>query len=251
MKRLITFVFLLFFLTACNEVKVMSYNIHAMRGMDGTLDAQRIADVILAEDPDLVGLQEVDHLTERSGKMDVLSFFEDHCGMHVVYRKTFDYQGGAFGNMVLSRYPVIETKEVRLPSRMEYEPRLLMMVSVRTERGDTLHFYNTHLDHHAGDSDRPAQMRRITEELAADGQKIILLGDLNCQPGSEPLERLGRYLSRCGSEEKTYPADDPERVIDHIYYSPGRGLQCREIRVIPETTASDHRPLTARFRIRK
>lgn len=250
MKRLITLVFVLLLVTGCNSVTVMSYNIHAMRGMDNVLDARRIADVILEQKPDLVGLQEVDHLTERSGEMDVLSFFEDYCDMHVVYMKTFDYQGGAFGNMILSRYPVIDKKMIRLPSRSNYEPRLLMMVSVRTDRGDTLHFYNTHLDHHANDSDRPAQMRKIVEVISSDPEKLILLGDLNCPPGSEPLDMLDKALSRCFSEDKTYPADEPERIIDHIYYTPDRGLQCKEIKVIPEKVASDHRPVVARFRLR-
>jgi endonuclease/exonuclease/phosphatase family metal-dependent hydrolase len=152
--------------------------------------------------------------------------------------------------MVLSRFPVIDKRLIRLPSREEYEPRLLMMVSVETDRGDTLHFYNTHLDHHAGDSDRPAQMRKIAEVLSGDEGKIILLGDLNCQPGSEPLNMLNKVMERCPSEEKTYPADAPQRTIDHVYYSPGRGLQCTDLRVIPESTASDHRPVVARFRIR-
>jgi len=250
MKRIFSLMILLLVLTGCNRITVMSYNIHAMRGMDKEFNAERIADVILAEKPDLVGLQEVDHLTVRSGNFDALTFFEEYTGMHVIYMKTFDYQGGAFGNMILSRFPVLSQQEIRLPSREAYEPRLLMRVSVLTDKGDTLYFYNTHLDHHGEDSDRPAQMRKIAEILSADSGKRILLGDMNCQPGSEPLNMLNGLMNRCHSNEKTYPADQPERIIDHVYYAPGEGLRCSSFSVIPEKVASDHRPVVAHFRLR-
>ena len=47
----------------------MSYNIHVGVGMDKKLDLQRIADVINAERPDLVGLQEVDRGVKRKSKI--------------------------------------------------------------------------------------------------------------------------------------------------------------------------------------
>lgn len=250
MKRIFLLFILLLVLASCNKITVMSYNIHAMRGMDKEFDAQRIADVILAEKPDLVGLQEVDHLTARSGNFDVVTFFKEYTGMHVVYMKTFDYQGGAFGNMILSRFPVLSQKLIRLPSRENYEPRLMMKVTVLTDKGDTLHFYNTHLDHHGEDSDRPVQMRRISEVLSATSGKRILLGDMNCEPGSEPLNMLNGIMKRCNSRNNTYPADKPERMIDHVYYSPGQGIRCAGITVIPEALASDHRPVLAHFRLR-
>lgn len=250
MKRILFLMMFLLLLAGCNKITVMSYNIHAMRGMDKEFDAERIADVILAEKADLVGLQEVDHMTARSGNFDAVSFFEEYTGMYVVYMKTFDYQGGAFGNMVLSRYPVLSHKEIRLPSRDAYEPRLLMKLTVLTDKGDTLHFYNTHLDHHGEDSDRPAQMRKIAEVLSADKGKRILLGDMNCEPGSEPLNMLNGLMKRCNSNEKTYPANKPERQIDHVYFAPGEGLRCTGTHVVPEPVASDHRPVVAHFRLR-
>ncbi|MBW6458179.1 MAG: endonuclease/exonuclease/phosphatase family protein [FCB group bacterium] len=250
MKKYVVFLLAILLFAGCQKITVMSYNVHAFRGMDRVLDAQRIADVILAEKPDLVGLQEVDHLTARSEKFDAIAFFEAYTGMHVIYMKTFDYQGGAFGNMILSRFPVIAEEEIRLPSRENYEPRLLMKVSVLTDRGDTLSFYNTHLDHHGTDSDRPAQMQKIADVIRKDSWPVILLGDLNCEPGSDEFKIIDRVLTRCESDEMTYPADEPDRIIDHVLYSTGRGLGCRSIKVVPEKVASDHRPVVARFRIR-
>lgn len=250
MKRIILFLIVLLLLTGCNKITVMSYNIHAMWGMDKVLDADRIASVINKQNPDVVGLQEVDQFTERSGKMDAIGILKEKTGMYGVFMGTFDYQGGEFGNAMLSRYPIIEQKVFHLPARNNYEPRLMMMISCIVENGDTIHFYNTHLDHHSGDSDRPVQMEEIIRVVKADDAKVILIGDLNCQPGSEPLRALGEYLERCCSDEKTYPADEPKRIIDHVYYSKDHGMQCKNLRVIQEKVASDHRPIVAKFKIK-
>ena len=249
MKRFIYLFILLVIVSSCGKITVMTYNIHAMRGMDKKLDAVRIAKVINEQDPDLVALQEVDMFTERSGKMDAMFILEKETGMKGVFMRTFDYQGGEFGNAVLSKFPIVDQKLIPLPSREEYEPRLLMRIRVLLDNGDTLSFYNTHLDHHRQDSDRPLQMQRIVDVIKEDKYKTVFLGDLNCQPGSEPIEMINEILTRCSSDDMTYPADEPYWIIDHIYYSAEKGIKNLGLDVIPEKIASDHRPLIAKFRM--
>jgi len=250
MKRLFYLFVLLMIMVSCNKITVMTYNIHAMRGMDKKLDIIRIANVINDQQPDIVALQEVDMFTERSGNMDAIDILEKETGMQGVFMKTFNYQGGQFGNAVLSSFPIIEQELIPLPSRKEYEPRLLMRIAVKLDNGDTLHFYNTHLDHHRQNSDRLVQMQKIVSVIESDRQKTILVGDFNCQPGSQPLEKLNTIMTRCYSEDKTYPADDPYWILDHIYYTENRGIEDIDLIVIPEKIASDHRPVVAKFRIR-
>jgi len=249
MKRLIYLLIVLIIMVSCGEIRIMTYNIHAMRGMDKKLDAKRIAHVINDQNPDIVALQEVDMFTERSGNMDAIAILEAETGMQGVFMKTFDYQGGEFGNAVLSKYPIIEQELIPLPSRPEYEPRLLMRVSVLLDNKDTLNVYNTHLDHHRQDSDRPLQMQKIVEIIKHDRRKIMFAGDLNCQPGSDPIDMLNRVLTRCSSDQMTYPADDPYWILDHMYFSEEKGIKDLGLEVIPETVASDHRPVVGRFRI--
>ena len=171
-------------------------------------------------------------------------------GMYGIFMKTFNYQGGEFGNAILSRYPILEARTIHLPSRGEYEPRIMMMIACVNEKGDTLHFYNTHLDHHSKDSDRPEQIQKIISTIQADQGKIILAGDFNCEPGIEPLSNLENILTRSDSDVKTYPSDKPDRIIDHIFFSRDRGISLCAINVIEETMASDHRPVIATFKIK-
>lgn len=250
MKRIISFSLLVLILASCQKTTVMTYNIHATRGMDKVYNAERIANVILDQEPDLVALQEVDQLTERSGHVDVLAVLKEKTGLYGVFVKTFNYQGGEFGDAILSRFPIIETKTFHLPSRPEYEPRVMMMISCVNDKGDTLHFYNTHLDHHGEDSDRPMQMEKIVSVIKNDEHKVILAGDFNCQPGSIPLNQLDKLLKRSPSTENTYPSDKPESMIDHIYYTDMRGITLCKLNVIDERMASDHRPVIAKFNIK-
>jgi len=249
-KHLFTLVAILILFSGCNSITVMSYNIHAMRGMDKLVDIDRIAKVINDQDPDIAGLQEVDQFTERSGKIDAIKILEKKTGMFGVFMGTFDYQGGEFGNAMLSKYPIIEQKLYRLPSRDNYEPRLIMMISCIVENGDTVHFYNTHLDHHRQDSDRPIQVEAIKKIIKNDHHKIIFTGDFNCQPGTESLNTIQSVLTRCPSDVLTYSTIEPIWTIDHIFYSEDRGIRFKELKVIPEKMASDHFPIVAKFHVK-
>lgn len=53
--------------TQGDTICVMSYNVHNAVGMDGVRDVRRIADVIIASGADVVAVQEVDSVTNRSG----------------------------------------------------------------------------------------------------------------------------------------------------------------------------------------
>lgn len=250
MKKIITILLMMFLLMSCQKLTIMTYNIHASRGMDKVYDAKRIAKVINKFSPDLVALQEVDRLTERTGKVDVFAVLKEETGMNGVFMKTFNYQGGEFGNAILSKYPILESKVYRLPSKQEHEPRLIMMISCLNNKGDTLYFYNTHLDHHKNNSDRPSQIKVIKSLLNDNEGKVFLAGDFNCDQNSETLLNLKGTLERSTSDEYTYPSDKPERTIDHIFYSFDKDIKLCKIKVVEETMASDHRPVFAKFWIK-
>src|SRR6266508_4259138 len=55
------------------SLRVMTYNIHVGVGMDKKLDLQRIAELINAEHPDLIGLQEVDRGVKRTEGKDEIA----------------------------------------------------------------------------------------------------------------------------------------------------------------------------------
>src|SRR4051794_910403 len=81
--------------------RVLTYNIHHGEGTDGRLDLGRIAGVIKSCQADVVGLQEVDQATERSGGVDQAATLSELTGLHATFGKAIDYRGGAYGLAVL------------------------------------------------------------------------------------------------------------------------------------------------------
>ena len=75
MKKNLLFIFAALFIfsaQAQNTLKLMSYNIKNANGMDNVCNFQRIANVINNTSPDVVAIQEVDSMTNRSGQKYVL-----------------------------------------------------------------------------------------------------------------------------------------------------------------------------------
>src|SRR6478735_7386573 len=74
------------------KLRFMTYNILAGdRGLKGITDTLKTADA------DIIGLQEVDKLTRRSGKADQPAKLAKALGMNVFFAPHFPYQGGEFG----------------------------------------------------------------------------------------------------------------------------------------------------------
>ena len=116
--------------SAAPILRVLTYNIHHGEGLDGRLDLARTAAIVSGADPDLVALQEVDRGTRRTGGQDQVAELERLTGMHAVFGKAMDYQGGAYGVAVLSRSPIRRISNRRLPGSPDREPRTALSVDV-------------------------------------------------------------------------------------------------------------------------
>jgi endonuclease/exonuclease/phosphatase family metal-dependent hydrolase len=236
-------------------IRVVTYNIHHGEGLDGVIDLDRIAQVVRRTEADLVALQEVDRGVERTARVDQPARLAELTGMHVVFEKNIDLQGGEYGNAVLSRFPVTRHRNHRLPRLNSNEQRGLLEVHVAID-GQRIVFFATHFDHQPDDGERlacVAVLRRLVKQCSDD--PVIVAGDLNAVPDSrvlqdatiflrDPFDVVGR------SAECTFPAGEPNRRIDYILYNGHPTLRCVDCRVIPQAVASDHRPVLAGFELR-
>lgn len=225
-------------------IRVVSYNIKHGRGNDDLVDLARTAGVLRALTPDIVGLQEVDREAERSGKVDEARALGESLGLRHAFGRFMDFQGGAYGMGVLSRFPITQSREVRLPDGNE--PRAALAVDVRLPGGRSLSIVNVHFDWVRDDGFRFAQAQTLTEFLDALRNPYILLGDFNDEPGSRTL---GLFTTRAADAVKpradhfTFSSTDPVKEIDFIFMAPREAWTTGEVRVIDEKVASDHRPL--------
>lgn len=231
-------------------LRVLCYNIQYGRGMDGVYDIPRLAEVIKATQPDLVALQEVDVMVARSGRVHQARELGKLTGLQALYGPTQHYQGGLFGNAVLSRFPITHVEIQPLPyteatpERTTY-PRAAISVMVTLPDGRPLQFISTHFQHNV-EEDRVAQAKALNEQFANGDILTILAGDMNATPEAEPIQILESAWQPVLDEARapTAPADKPRVRIDYIFYR-GTGIKVVETHVLPESLASDHRPVFA------
>ncbi len=229
------------------RIRVLSYNIRHGLGMEGGMDLDGQARVIRRAAPDLVALQEVDEGTRRSLGIREAGLLGRKTGLHGVFGKAMDFDGGGYGEGILSRFPLLRVIRHPLPAAKGYEPRALLEVRVRPAgSGPGIVFFGTHLDH-LSQAQRVAQAKEINRVAAALGDRpMILAGDLNARPGGRAMKEFFKLWTPADRRRRpTFPADKPGRKIDWILFRPARRWRVLEFKVLDEPEASDHRPLLA------
>lgn len=232
-------------------LRVVSYNIRHGRGMDNQVNLDRTAAVLRRLQPDIVGLQEVDSVVERSGRVAEAQALGDRLGLQHAFGGFMAYQGGQYGMGILSRFPIQAVVPVRLPDGNE--PRIALAVEVAAPGLGPLMVVNVHFDWVSSDSFRIAQATALTRFLDSLPMPYILLGDFNDEPGSATLALFhtrAREASKSAGDRFTFSSTEPVKEIDFIFGAPAGRWRSDSVRVIAETVASDHRPVFAKLRFR-
>ena len=238
------------------RVRVLCYNIHYGQGNDGRYDIERLADVIKKAKPDLVALQEVDVGVKRSGRVHQARRLAELTNMAVRFGPTQHFEGGLFGNAVLTRLPILDVVIHPLPytestpRRVTY-PRGAIAVTVRGPGDRKLRFVSTHFQHNVAE-DRVAEAAAIHRLFGGDGKlPTILAGDMNAVPNADPIRELLKHWSNATDDpaSPTAPSKQPTSRIDYIFYRPASAFRVTHAEVVPDSMASDHRPVLAVFEI--
>src|SRR6266540_7410723 len=158
-------------------LRVMTYNIHVGVGMDKKLDLQRIADVINARHPDLVGLQEVDRGVERTQRVDEIAEIARLTRMDYAFAFNLRYQGGQYGVAILSRFPIRATDHRLYQNTREAERRGFIRAEVSVD-GRLVNFVTTHLDYQYEDG-RLFEAQQLLSALKDVKGPLIVVGDFN------------------------------------------------------------------------
>ena len=274
LRRVFIFILAVIFSTSCGKstevpptkieplpevgpiVKVMSYNIHIGNPPSKPAsfrDLEAIAQVINVQKPDLVALSEVDMFTKRSGTtVDQAKELGRLTGMFYYFTKAMNYDGGEYGDAVLSRFPIIKSERYELPvTSSSFEPRSLALITVEKE-GKQFYFGSTHLDHTADDANRNLQARKLVDIIKTLSKPLILAGDWNAKPDSEPISILKTVLTpTCATNcPNTFSAVNPNRTLDYVMFTPEANFKLKNLRVVNETYASDHLPLIAELELK-
>lgn len=235
-------------LASNQTLRVMTYNIHVGVGLDKKLDLPRIAGVINAQHPDLVGLQEVDRGVQRTQRIDEIAEIAKLTRMDYAFAFNLRYQGGQYGVAILSRFPIMATDHRLYQNTREAERRGFIRAEVSVH-GRLLNFVTTHLDYQYDDG-RLFESQQLLAALKDVKGPLIVVGDFNDIPVGQAYQ-LMRYQfgdawteSRAADEGFSYPADKPAKRIDYIFFRSTDRIRTKRAWIV-NTLASDHVPVVA------
>ena len=245
------------------EYTLMTYNVGSFRKYEeslGHLSYQEVAGIISSVDADICGLNETDWGFSRTYSDKQAEKLATELGSgwnsHFVFAYRTDYGNSLVWKNELGL--VFKFPRVSIPKTGEGEVRSMGAIEF-----EDFVFCTTHLDHKSND-DRIAGVQIITDwvkkEFGGACKPVILAGDLNCEPGSDPINELQKNWQQISPVVKSYPSDNPRKSIDYILVYAndqaekvivdGGGVITKEDNPVV-ATASDHCPVWVKIKIEK
>jgi endonuclease/exonuclease/phosphatase family metal-dependent hydrolase len=250
-------------------VRLVTFNVLHGAGPDGVVDLDRFARAVVALDPDVLALQEVDRGQERSHGADLVAVAAQAMGAATTRfvaamtgdprhhwqpaSRTPDPDAAAYGVALLSRYPLTGWRDLHLPRIVPLVPRLrrnprrvelvheelrtAVVARLETPEGPLL-VASAHLSFFPGWSYLQLHALRRALTAGAPGRgPAVLMGDLNMT--SRPARAITRF--RPLASAPTFPVDHPTFQIDHVlaHGDVGDVVDARAVQL----PMSDHRAL--------
>lgn len=189
-------------------------------------------------DFDIVGLQEADPGSLRSGFLNQAEFLAQAAGFPFWAQQSNRNLARLVrsGNALLSRFEPLAVRDLSLPGRLPGRGALLAEYGTDGRR---LCVINVHLS--LGPQARRRQLDFLVE-LIGDREHVLLMGDFNTRVDGRELERLYRRtrLRPPPAAPLSFPSWRPRRAIDHVLAS--EGLTVRAVETLP-LALSDHLPV--------
>ena len=236
--------------------RIATYNIHKCKGLDFRTSPERIVEVLREIDADIIALQEVVAVDNGAARDDQARFIAESLGFNYRIGENRKHAGGAYGNVVLSRYPVLTDLNFDI-SVAGREPRGCQHVDVKINDRRLLHVYNIHLG--TAFFERRKQIKRLLDDEILNRQHHaprILLGDFNEWTRGLTSRLLKAHFRSTDllehlARRRTYPGVFPFLHLDHIYYDNHLKIEnAFAHRSRLALGASDHLPLVADFRLK-
>jgi endonuclease/exonuclease/phosphatase family metal-dependent hydrolase len=237
-------------------MRLLSYNIHkGIGGRDRRYDLDRIVRVIEHENPDIVCLQEVSRHARRTRGHDQPQLLREALSLeHTHFQLNHTYQHGGYGNLILSRWPLIRRHSISLRYRWR-KRRGCQIAVIETTEGE-LHLVNWHLG--LAQHERLWQAEQLlSHHLYQESETLptLVVGDCNDWRNrlidQQFLDKGYSHLTHPPSRFRTFPAFLPVLSLDKAFH---HGLFIREVRAVRTPLshrASDHLPIVIDFHLQE
>ena len=172
-----------------DTLKVMSWNLWWK--FEDYLERQKlIFSEIEKLTPDIMCLQEVWEEEDESQADKIASLL----GYEFVYGKSFDFDGVAFGNAIISKYPIQDHSVNYMAAEQKYDEKRLLLHAQIIYKEMNLDIMCTHLNYkYEHQHVREGQVKYILKyisNLKKSKFPVILCGDFNADPNSDEIRMI-------------------------------------------------------------
>jgi len=215
--------------------------------MGNRANLQRITDFIKGQDPDVVGLIEVDSGSIRTQRVNQAESIGRALGHYSVYQSKYGEssinqmvpivrkQGNAFlaaPRVDGERFHYFEKGIKRLTIELELEECAIFLVHL------SLKYRH-----------RQAQLHALHDLVVAARKPVIIAGDFNTFWGEHEIYLFMKATGLKSANREglpSYPSRSPRKELDFVLY--GSGIEITDFR-IPAVQFSDHLPLVCDFEV--
>ena len=240
------------------SLKIATYNIHkGFSQFNRRMVLHELREKLRELDADIVFLQEVQgehqHHAQRHADYPVVpqhEFLADEFWAHHAYGMNAVYDNGHHGNAILSRFPIVQTRNKDV-SAHRFEQRGLLHCEIDLN-GQSIHCFCAHFGLFA--KGRRAQMNALIEHVQSEvppDSPLIIAGDFNdwrnqlSRELASELDAYDAFHLGHGKPARSFPASFPLFKLDRIYV---RGFDVVECHVHGGRRMSDHAALLAQLK---
>lgn len=207
-----------------------------------------IAQFIRRQDPDLVGLIEVDTGSVRSGLVNQAEYIAKHLGHYTAYECKYGLAS------INNQLPIVRKQANAILAaprvtgeRFHYFPTGIKRLIIEMELDDVCVFL-VHLS--LKYRHRQDQLRHLHDLILQARKPVVVAGDFNTFTGKDELFLFMRATGLRSANDAglaSFPARVPQFELDFVLVS--REIEVTDFR-IPDVRYSDHRPIVCDFRVR-
>ncbi len=236
-----------------NSFSIMSYNLQYGVDSKGDYNPVETANYIIATGVSVVGLMEVPRGSTLNGNGDLfLQMFRVLKKAGFKYYLIMNNPVEVFTNVILSKYPIIDSKELIFSQNVAYRKGAISTTIQINDK--TISVVLTHLTHvYSGNANKTRVLQ--TQELLNfininyidENNKVLLIGDFNVLPTNYVISLITQDLHDnwiYSDPGYTWPAPIPSQRIDYIF---SYNINATNMIVDYNSLHSDHYPVIATF----
>lgn len=231
------------------RLNILCFNIHGGYDMQGLRDLRRVHALMERYAIDIGVFQEIETRPSRGGALADIDLLAGPQRPHRLPGLTMEEDGGWYGNLIVSRFPILRGLVHDLATPRSIEPRCAVDALVDTPFG-VLRLIGTHLS--LTPWERRTELHSLVTLMDAVEEKevrpTLLMGDIN---EWFPLARMLRHLNHilrpapCGA---SFPSRFPVLHLDRVWHDRCSFPVQAEILKEPDFQGlSDHLPVLVRL----